>query len=703
VKRWFWILLTAAIAVSSTSAQTKSVQKPGYLAIRVNLGGIAIPTEPTAPGAFPMPPMPGAPTGGPSSGGPGNPMTPAAAPPPADFSRSVLGIVPVTRLENRLFYPTKRPSATNPRHLAAITPFGSTLLYIDNATVQLYPVVGTTLEEVITSRYRKLKNLDALHDLTLDAVSAGLNSLALKYAGELVQKSEAADANKLSPRVTAAVKALKLILPDLSAELPPDPEVRLWRERFRAAGVEETAHYALIHFGDTFVAQEILNNWLDQLEANYTGFYLWHALQGVVIPWPSKKMTVALLDRSSEIARIRQALDGQRIVSDAFYAPLHQLLVLSPERLDDAGRTFTRFVQTLYRDGWNRSELIKGIAPPIDNSQPETVNDQMIEITRAMTLALVDRQMQDESQRAAISREAIRQLYACSGVLNPYVQYPRWLEEGIGHLFHKPKGPIITDTGNGNSVMTVTLHHGHGAPNYVLHRLYRQMLQQKEIANQPADMLRNTILDRYYHAIQLGVDPDPVAKTLTTRPREIPLVRSRTTGPAIGGLLTGPGAPPGMEGMRDSAMMAPMPGASPEPPPSRPPTGAAPLRNLLAEREALVNRLTEKSQVTSWALMHYLASNKLPELLAFFAELNRLPRDVPLQGEQVFQIFCQTFGLWNPSTNTVNDVAFTKFSNDWVQFMKTLNPIGVDISVNAFTTPSSSGEIQGFGAMSGNP
>ena len=709
MKRWFWILLATATAVPTTGwAQTRTVQRPGYLAIRVNVGGTPAPVDPMAPGSVSVP---GSPAGFPGS--PDNPMATTGTPAPADFSRSVLAVVPVTRLENRLFYPTMRQSRTNPRHPAIYTPYGSTLLYIDNATVQLYPVLGTTLEHMITGRYRKVKTLDALYDLTADAVSAGLNTLAIKYATELVQKSEKAEGDKLSPRITAAVKALKVILPDLTADLPQDPNATLWRDRYRAVGIEESAHYALIHFGDSFVSQEILGNWLDQLEANYNGFYLWHALQGVAIPWPAKKMTVTLVDRSNEFARIREALDGQRIVSDSFYAPLHNLLVLSPERLDDAGRTFTRFVQTLYREGWNRSEMIKGKAPPIDNTNPETINEQMIDITRVMTIALVDRQMQDEAERAAISREAIRQLYASTGILNPYVQYPHWLEDGVGHLFHKPKGPIISDTGNGNSVMTVTLHNGHGAPNYVLHRLYQQMLQQKEIAIQPEVMLRNTLLDRYYDAIRLGVDPDPSSNTPTSRPREISLVRTRPSGPALSGLFTGPraGFAPGMEGMieGDPAMTAPMPGSFPgafpgaAPPFPRPGFGAAPLRNLVAEREALMTRLTAKSQVTSWALMYYLANTKLPQLLAFFAELNRLPRDVPLPPDQVMQIFCQSFGLWDATTKTVEEAAFTKFSNDWVQYMKTVNPTGVDISVNAFTTPNTSGEIGGFSPMPMNP
>ncbi|MCZ2342408.1 MAG: hypothetical protein LC104_11515 [Bacteroidales bacterium] len=717
MSRWLWAGILLFPFAAGVDAQPRtSGHRAGYIALRVNVGGTAAPgaggafpgaemTPPGSPGfpppgggAFPMPP---------GAGGPGMPGGPGGQPNAAatvDFSKAVFAVIPVSKIDQRLFYPKSRASRTNPRHVAAYTPYGSTLLYTDNSTVQLYPVSGTTLQEIVQAQYKKIKTFDALLDVTGDALAAGLTDLTIKYAEELVAKAKPGADSKASPRVQAAVAALTRVLPDLEKDLPPHTEADLWKERFRAAGIENSPHYALIHFGESFVSHDTVQANLDQLEENLKQFYLWHALKGVVLPQPQQKLLVVLTNKVSEFGQVRHALDGNRVTSDSFYCPQYNIVVLAPERLDDAGRTFTRFVQGLYREGYNRAELVHGTTPPLDTTMPQTINQQALEITRVMTIALVDRRIEDETRLAAVSREGTRQLYAATDILAPFVRYPEWVENGLGNLFHKPKGPIVTDSGNGHLVMGVNLHFGMGAPNYMLHRLYRQMAAKRELHPDSAEMLRQTLLDHYFDAVRLGVDADPASVMPVDRPREIPLVGSRpaTMGPA-GAFPGGPiamGGPgmfgPGMggPGMGGPGMEAPEGGFLPPSgifPSSPGGVPGMPVRDPAAERAALMTRLAAKSQVTSWALTYYLANQKLPTLLKFYAELGKLPRDMTLDRDQVFQIFCKTFGLTNADGTELNLIAFKAFAADWMKYMATVNPTAVDVPVTAFTTPE-----QGF-------
>ena len=716
--RWQWALALTVVAGATADAQKRMTQRPGYIGIRVNVGGTtpaagggAIPGGGAFPGSTPGGEFgPGGGAGFPGGGaegefGAGGPGAAQAA----DFSKSVFTVVPVKGIESRLFYPKDRKSGTNPLHPTAHTPYGETLLYADDVTVQLYPIPGTTLEESITARHKKsVRTLDALLDVTKEALAAGLTDLAVEYSEQLVKEFKNVKPERVSSRVKDAVAVLTDLLPALDADIPADPLADRWRERFRAVGVERSPHYAMIHFGDaSYVSLGGVRDRLDMLEQNLKGFYLWHALAGEKLVMPAAKLTVVIADKPSEMNTIREALDGHRIVSDSFYAPAYNIVVLSPERLDEAGRTFDRFVQGLYRSGWNRAELIRGTVPPFDKSHPETMLQQAVDITRASTIALADRRLDDQTVLAAISREGTRQLYAASGLLAPHVRYPEWIEAGSVDVFHKPKGPIVTDISNNvdngtspgggvspdggtaepNLVMSVNLHFGHGAPNYVLHRLYRQMMVRKELNPSPSDMLRHTLTDHYFDAVRSGVDADPPPPR-AGGPRELPLVGTRPGfgGPPGFGPPPGFGGPPGMEGGGEEFGAVPPSGVFP---PRFPPGGlpGQPLRDPEAEAAALKTRLVAKSQLTAWALTYYLANTKLDKLIEFYAALGRMPRDMALDRDQVLLTFARTFGLMTSDGTAIDEKEFNTFAGNWVGYMSTVNPVAVDVPVTAFTTP----------------
>ena len=88
------------------------------------------------------------------------------------------------------------------------------------------------------------------------------------------------------------------------------------------------------------------------LEENFKGFFLWHATRGITVPVPESPLIAILPKSGAEVFRLARAVDVPvRLAADGFYSPEHELLVLSPERLDDLGHSFARQAQQIYQAG----------------------------------------------------------------------------------------------------------------------------------------------------------------------------------------------------------------------------------------------------------------------------------------------------------------------------------------------------------------
>jgi uncharacterized membrane protein YgcG len=124
-----------------------------------------------------------------------------------------------------------------------------------------------------------------------------------------------------------------------------------------------------------------------------------------------------------------------------------------------------------------------------------------------------------------------------------------------------------------------------------------------------------------------------------------------------------------------------------------------------AEKRRLRVKLQEKSQTTAWALTYFLAKRKLPALLQFYAELDKLPRDMRLDREQVYLIFCRVFGLVEANDSTkVDAAAFKRFADDWIEFMRAQSTKKMEIPVEGVSgdlNGPGSGPAGGFGGFGG--
>jgi hypothetical protein len=726
-------LLTAG-ATTASAQTTDPLSFPGYLVIRYLLdsnagGGVA-----AAPGGGPAG-LPGGPRGG-AGGQPGpgeeggiggQPPFPGGFGPmgagggqqnqPAEAARSVVAVIPYSRIERKRFYPERGGNQqTNPLWHSARHKYGSSFIFSDNSSIQLFPIHRYSLEYQIRTRYaewaKDRKSFDAIYELCVYALQAGMVDEAFKYCNEMLKQIDIAKDKTPPVKVLEFAKAYKEMSGKLEA-LPTQPDdAEEWKQKLGAASVSPGVHYALIHWSSQQGDQAAdVNRRLGLLEQNFKAFYLWHALQGVALPVPDRRLIAVLADRSTDMPKLRQALDGLTIHSDSFYSPVHDLLVLSPERLDNNGSSFIKIAQAQYAVGWSREDLLKGKVPQVRGTARPPA-----EIARMMTIALVDKFLEEEADHAAISREGCRQLYVASGILPRHVTLPLWVENGAASFFHKPKGPVFTrgqGSNNANSqVMTVGLAAGYGSPNYVLHRNFRDMVQRRELNPAPEQVLRYVLTDRYFEAVEEGLDADPAPQG---NQGDVASAAGAGGQPQYG---TGPGGPrgPGPMGPRGPGAPGPMAPGAPGAPGPQGPGGGGPgpgtdgpggidatpgggpgygqgqPQDPLAARRKSKERLEMKAQATAWALTYYLSRDKTQGLHKFYAEIRRMPRDLKLDDKTVLMTFCRCFNLTNADRTAVDEAAFKQFAVGWLDYMRHAPTYGLDIPLDSASLDPGAGQ-----------
>ncbi len=697
MNRWLASAIGTVLAGAAADAQTPPPNNSGYLVIRVKLANIDGAAAPgggaqVPPGGFPMPPGGFRPPGGflpmPPGGGGGFPMPPGGFRPPGGGGgfpmppggggapetpssagpdeRSVFAVIPVRSVTQAAVYTGKPVNReTNPKHVWANHEFGKTLLFDDGSNVQVYSIPGTVEQEIKKKHtdWAKERKPDALLDIITYALSVDHIDLAVQYAAEFEKAHD--PLKPAPPRIAQFAKAYAEIKAKLEDALPMPAEAEAWRKRLNASAVAEDKHYALIHWGEQSVGAETINRRLTQLERNFKAFYLWHAVQGKAMKFPDKRLIVVLANRPSDVGDLRPKLDGLPVISDAFYAPAHNVVVLAPTRLDEAGKSFAEIAKAKYQDGWNRDELLKGKAPVVKSGN-------FSDLYRTMTYALVDRALEEEATHAAITREGSRQLYSSAGILPQHVILPKWIEHGISNLLHKPKDAGVVRMPNGKLGMAAGLLAGYGAPNYVLLREWRDLIATKQLNADPKELLLNVLTDRYFDALRTGIDADPAPVGAP-----VPGGNGGFAPPAgfVPPKAPGGGAIPGgafLPSDRNNLNAQAPGGLKPLQPPGvggvAPPTGSGVIESG-SDRDSLLAKLELKSQVTSWALLYYLSKTNTTALHKFFGELDKLPRDMRLDSKVVVDLFARNFNLMNADLTAIDDAAFKEFAESWVKFM----------------------------------
>jgi hypothetical protein len=728
MRKWLFGGLAAALAAVGASAQQPPRVTSGYLVIRVVLDGgdggfVAAPGagggDPRGGGGGGLNPRggPGGPGGG--RGGPGAPGAPGAPGGPggggigspdggdggfagggiggfggqgaavsADPSKSVVVVVPFYNLKREMLYPP--PGGRGNRMMDSIQhKFGKTFIFSDNTSIQIFPIQRVTLENEVRLRHSAWMKNRVMSDgyrLCRDALTHGMLKEAFEYSRELVKQVEIQKDVKPPQDVAEFVSAFKTFEANIDAPPAKPGNASDWQKRVNGEAVTDSTHYSLIHPRD--IPPEEINRRLETLEKNFKAFYLWHAMSRKALPLPQSRLVVILPRTASDVDRMRNGLDGSDVISDATFAKLHNVVIMSPERLDLNSRAFQNLVAPLWRDGYAREELIRGIAPK--GATTKTAEDH----ARAMTLALVDKALEDEADFAALTREGSRQLYIASGQLPQNVNLPEWVENGSASLFQKPKGPLFIKDGNRN-IMTVSMSAGYGSPNFHYRRYFQMMERSGKLNANRANLLENTISDLYFVAARKGIDIDPPPVRVAAGP-----AGPGGPQPGMGGPRGGPGGPRG--GPRGG------PGGGPQPPgggeiPEGNTGGPTPPE---VDPDAQINKSKEelmiKAQTTAWALTYYLSREKLAGLQDFYAQLNRMPRDLHLDGKTVLMTFCRSFNLMKG--DEIDREEFDRFAQGWVDYMKNAPFFHYDIPLGD-SQPSSGGQPgpSGPGGFPGGP
>jgi hypothetical protein len=597
--------------------------------------------------------------------GPIGPMGPAApaGPAPHDPTRSIVVVLPVTEdlTKKHPFNPANPANAFNPLRDAQLrlTHRGEkfvTNLFADNTSVQWYdtlklsPAFLRTHAGELKTRYETwARNAKAgkadpkgAFDLTLDALRMGLADEAVTYADAALAAAGKPDG--LPPEVAGFVRAYGAVQKAVKAPAAkPRADVEGWKVRLEAARVDTSPHYVLLSWDAT---DEEVKRRLDLLEENYKAFFLVHATRGVEVRPPDAPLVAVLAKQARDAVVLSRALDGPaRLPADGFYSPEHDVLVLSPDRVDSLGQSFDAMAQQVYRDGLAKKDLLAGRAPKVEANGQNGLR-RPDEGARLQTIALVDRLAEEASAVAAVSREGTLQLLYATGRLPRHVSLPGWLTDGAAATFTRPRDPAFTTDGEGKWWMTVSTGAGYGGPNYVQHRYLRDLLDKKELDPDRAALLRNVLTDAYFLGLRDPrnvLDPDP------------PVVGK--VGVEVGGKEVVPPA--------KGPFGVPMdvgPPAAPVPP----------AEDLVALQRKKRERLAVKAHATAWGLYYYLSRDKPAELAKFTAELSGYPRDLPLDGPTVTAAFCRAFGL-DGSPKSLKE-----FADGWLEYMSVAQ-VGHDI------------------------
>jgi hypothetical protein len=711
----------------------------GYLIIRVLLegNGSSGPDTTTSPMGYPSagsPPMMPPGTGKSSSGDPRtrpNPFQPGTinpmggtvnqhAPSAHDPTRSLVVVIPVDSdlKQSHPFYAKTGIGAgnpmTNPRwKQLRLTHRGLpivTNLFTDESTIQWYEnLMGTpadrrTREMDIRARFALWENAKTnsklLYEVIVSALEVGMVEQAVDYSDKLLAAvGEKQDG--LAPEVARFVKTYKV----MQSRIKDPPQKRgnadWWRTKLTAREVYPLGHYALVYW-DT--PSDELQRRAALLEENFRGFYLWHATRGIELPVPETPLVVVLPRKGAEVLPLALALDAPAdLPADGFYAPEHDVLVLSPERLDGLGQSFIRQAQQIYSTGVPRDQLLKGKGPPVHTDGKDGAK-KPDEVAWMQTMALVERFVDENSAVHAVSREGTRQLLYASGQLPRYVNLPEWLASGSINTFARPKDPAFIADEKGKWSVTVATGTGYGLPNYVLQRYLRDLADKKELNPDRAELLKNILSDAYFAGLRdprEANDPDP-------RKAGAPDI-SLTSGGGAGSPGTRPpmgmGMPPGIPGPLGPPPGGGMPprGSSAYPPTMMPPTmgGGVPAPGTPAAEDAVAKlrkareRLAIKAEATSWALCYYLARERPKEFRKFLDELAALPRDLPPDSAVVLALFCKAFEL-DGSKDSLR-----RFADVWLEHVNALPRVGYDIPL-VEPKPATTGSGP-MGMMGGTP
>lgn len=508
MKRW---LVAVAILVGGAA----SFSYADYVLIRNVLGGKRDdpnnpnPPNPQNPPATPPggpggPRGPGGPGGPRGPGGPGGPNPPDTATIPqlgagqtSDIDTAQLAVQAVVAVKKKV-----------PPVMTVVGPEirighkwssgqGLTRLYNDNVAIITRELPIPTPHSQWDRRKQNAFKGDRrkVMDLGEWALAHGLYDEFAGLMDGLVGSKE--DQNQSSPQdLKDAIKAYVQVKAALEKDSPGEAAANKWRTRL-SARLDTSKHYAVVYTSQTPNPPEVKSR-LEALEQHMRAFYYWFALRGKALPVPEEKLVAVLLADPSEFRKQRAVEENEPLVSDGFYAHRDHICVFSAQRLDTPFLVFERQAHPFWASGqYDKAKLIDGTAKRSSGVTPNPAD-----FNRLMTLALLERALDDEAERAAVSHEGTRQLLVAAGLVPRAVVMPRWAEFGSAATFETPKGPYP----EAPIQVSVAIYPGVGGPSWCYLRYFKEKVKPEEGGSTPSRFLQDVVVDAQFNRIISGVD-----------------------------------------------------------------------------------------------------------------------------------------------------------------------------------------------------
>jgi hypothetical protein len=499
MKRW---ILALAVLVG----WTVSIAYADFVLIRAVLGGKR--EDPNAPGGGATTPgnpgAPGVPPGRPP-GAPGAPNDPSNIPtfgggqtPEASETAAlaVQAVVPYTLKPS----PSGTLILTKYSHL----PNGYTRLYNDGQSLFSYKLPISSNKSVYTKRREsvfKNRSSDRVLDLADWALTHGLVDEFGKLMDELANNKEDQSASA-SPALKEAVKAYRTVKESIDKSVDREDLTNEWKRRV-GMRYEQSKHYTLFYNSPVSNPPEVQSR-LAMLESNMKGVYYWFAMKGVALPMPTDKLVCVLLDQPTEFKNYRAILEDEPLVADSFFAQRDNVCVFSKDRLDGPFTAFTKQTQPVYQSGFDRQALLDGTA-----KRKATMT--IPELARYQTLALLERYLEEEGERAAVSHDGTRQILVAAGVIPRTVVVPQWALFGMAAFFETPKGPFPGAPIDAQ----VAFYPGIGSPSWAYLRPFIKMDRDKKFPSE-TQLLRQVVTDAMFHRVINATDRQHLLEARTT-------------------------------------------------------------------------------------------------------------------------------------------------------------------------------------------
>jgi hypothetical protein len=503
--KWLRLLLAATVLLGITA-----ISNADYILIRYSIGGKkADPNNPNFPGGPGGPGAPGQPGGPPGPGQPGGPPRgPSGGGDPDNGGLPGIGGGQIVDIETAQFivqgvvWVDKWGQRTPLYPVRAHTPYAKnaktyTAIYND-ATLFARALPRFPTRRFLWDKKRQYVTKNHKSDLILEAADWALSHGML---GEFEVFMDECVKNKddESPNASKALKDALTAYAKVKDALkkPSEGEVATgnWKQRL-SFRLEMSDHYSLLYNSPVAGPPEVQIR-LKLLEQHMKGFYYWFALKGVALPVPTDKLVCLLVDQPSEFLKQRAVVEDEPLVTDGFYANRDNVCVFSTQRVDSSYTVFSRQAQAIYAQGFERQGLIDGSA-----TRKQTVPPA--EFARYQTIALLDKLLEEEAERASVSHEGTRQLFVASGLVPRNIIPPQWVQFGAAAFFETPKGPFI----EAPVAASIAFWPGWGAPSWAYTRTF-QKFEQEQVGRSdqeqekltPTDLLKQVVTDTQFHRI----------------------------------------------------------------------------------------------------------------------------------------------------------------------------------------------------------